>query len=176
MDKLSGIVLDVYDDPDGEVLREIFPTYESLPDLVKEAHPLTQEQRDELPDDLFALVLLDGDTVMRKMACVDRGNTALSVEYFVKTAHKLPGEAQKVAAQNLITACGWYDLEPPEILRKIAGAGLAAGRMLYGSNLGMAMGAATAPGIVKGTAGQVGQKMRQAKASGPIINPSIATG
>jgi hypothetical protein len=175
MEKLSGLVLDVYDDPDGEVLREIFPTYESVPEIVKEAHQLTQEERSGLPDDLFALVLLDGDTVMRKMACVDAGNTALAVEYFMKTAHKLPDAAQKVAAANLLTACGWYDLEPPEELQKVAllGAAWKAGKVLHGGTLGALGGIAMAPGIIKGTAQEVGRGMRQAGASGSFINPAI---
>jgi hypothetical protein len=173
MEKLSGLVLDVYDDPDGDILRGIFPTYREVPDLIKEAHQIDSMERDELPDELFALVLINEDTVLRKMACIDAGNTALAVEYFLKTAHKLPIEAQKVAAENLITACGWYDLDPPEILSKVAGIGMAAAKGLYGGPLGMGLAAVTAPGIVKGTAQQVGGKMQAAKASGAVINPGI---
>ena len=120
MNKLSGLVLDIRDDHEGEVLRSIFPTPESLPDLVKTAQKITPELDEKLPDDLFALVLHDGDTTLRKYACIDAGNTALSVEYFMKTAHKLPENAQKVAAANLCTACGWYGIEPPEELEKVA--------------------------------------------------------
>jgi hypothetical protein len=117
MEKLSGLVLDIYDDPAGTVLSSIFPTAESLPELVKKASKL---QLDKLPDDLFALVLHDGDVTLRKYACADSGNTALSVEYFMKTGYKLPVEAQKVAAANLVKACGWYGIEPPEALEKVA--------------------------------------------------------
>lgn len=120
MQKLSGLVLDVYDDIDGEVLRSIFPTQEDVPNLIKEAHYLHPEERDDLSSDAFALELVDGDTAMRKFACTDSGNTALSVEFFLKTGHKLPVEAQKVAAANLVTACGWYNIEPPELLEKVA--------------------------------------------------------
>ncbi len=121
MDKIAGLVLDVYDDPKGEVLRGIFPTADDLPDLIKEASHITPELYAHLPDDAFALVLQNnGETTLRKYACVDEGNTALNVEYFIKTAHKLPAEAQKVAAQNLITACGWYGIEPPQELTRFA--------------------------------------------------------
>ena len=120
MQKLSGLVLDIYDDPSGDVLREVFPTYEGVPDLIKQAHALTPEESSGLPDDVFSLVLEDGDTTLRKFACIDPGNTALAVEYFLKTAQKLPVEAQKVAAQNLVTACEWYDIDPPEQLTKVA--------------------------------------------------------
>jgi len=120
MDKLSGLKLDAYDDSDGEVLRGMFPDYEQLPEMLKSAGSLSRELRDALPDDVFALVLHDGDNVLRKYACVDQGNTALNIEYFLKVAHKLPVEAQKVAAENLMTACHWYDIEPPEDLKKLS--------------------------------------------------------
>jgi len=156
MDKIAGLVLDVYDDPKGEVLRGIFPTEESLPALIKEASHITPELHAQLPDDAFALVLQNnGETTLRKYACVDGGNTALNVEYFIKTAHKLPTEAQKVAAQNLIVACGWYGLEPPEELQKIAGKTLdtlkrkVAPLLLAGMVAGPAAGAAKAAKNVK---------------------------
>jgi len=120
VEKISGLKLDVHDDADGEVLKSIFPDYEQLPELLKSANQLTGATLEQLPDDVFALVLHDGDNVLRKYACVDEGNTALSVEYFLKVAHKLPVEAQKVAAENLITACHWYDIEPPEDLKKLS--------------------------------------------------------
>ena len=121
MEKLSGVVIDAGDDYNGAVLRSIFPTQESVPDLIKSAEYLPPERRAVLPDDLYALVLQNGeDVALRKFACTDAGNTALSVEYFMKTAHKLPENAQKVAAANLCEACSWYDIEPPEVLEKIA--------------------------------------------------------
>ena len=116
MEKLSGLILDFYDDKN----REIALPLERLSDLTKEAHALTAEEHARLPDDLYALVLMDGDVTLRKFACVDPGNTAVSIEYFLKTAHKLPVEAQKVAARNLITACGWYGITPAAELEKIA--------------------------------------------------------
>ena len=120
MEKLSGLLLDSYDDLRGEVLRSLFPTPAEVPEQVKTAHYLSQEERQRLPDDVFALVLRDGDVTLRKYACTDAGNTHLAVNYFLKNAHKLPQVAQKTAAQNLLIACGWYDLEPPEALSKVA--------------------------------------------------------
>jgi hypothetical protein len=139
MEKLSGLVLDFYDDPEGAVLRSIFPDADSIPSLIKEAQSFAGDERAELPDDLFALILHDGDVTLRKFACADSGNTALSVAYFLKTAHKLPEVAQKVAAQNLLTACGWYDIDPPEDLTKVA------------IGLNTVMTAAMVPGAVKET-------------------------
>ena len=164
MNKLSGLVLDQYDDAEGDILRSIFPTEESIPELVKQAHLMEPEERAKLPATSFALELIDGDVVMRKFACTDPGNTALSIEYFFKTAYKLPAEAQKTAAVNLITACGWYDIEPPELLQKVASLGALIGRGIQ---------VATLPAVVKGTKQQISSKMQVAKASGGVVNPSM---
>ncbi len=163
MKKLSGLVLDQYDDAEGDVLRSIFPTEGSIPGLIKQAHLMEPEERAQLPATSFALELVNGDVVMRKFACIDPGNTALSVEYFLKMGHKLPEEAQKVAAQNLVTACGWYDIEAPEQLQKVA------------LGIGSLMTAAMLPSIVKGTKGQISSNMRQARASGGAVNPQMLT-
>lgn len=120
MQKLSGLILDIYDDRTGEVLKEVYASAGDLPDLIKQAHAITQDEYSRLPDESFALVLEDGDVELKKFATIDEGNTALSVVYFLKTAHKLPPEAQKVAAANLLEACGWYGLTPPEQLQKFA--------------------------------------------------------
>ena len=108
MQKLSGLILDVYDDRKGEVFKAIFPTRDEVPDLIKSAHFMTEDERRALPDDVFALVLHDGDVTLRKFACTDPANVELSMLYFQKTAHKLPVEAQKVAAKNLLVADGWF--------------------------------------------------------------------
>jgi len=116
----TGSIIDFYDDPNGFVLREKIPAA-GLPEFVKEASFLDEKKRASLPDDVFAVVMVDQGESIRKFACVDKGNTALSVVYFMENHHKLPEGAQKVAAANLVTACGWYDIEPPEQLQKIAG-------------------------------------------------------
>lgn len=154
----SGLVLDVFDDSDGRVLRGLFPTIESVPDLVKEAQHLGPEDLERLPDDLFALVMRNGDDVLRKYACIDAGNTALSVVYFVANADKLPEEAQKIAAQNLITACGWYELDVPEELEK---------RALNPLSV------LTAVPTVVGTAGAIKGNMQAVKsAPGALLSPN----
>ena len=112
-------VIDFYDDPQGDVLKTKLP-YDSLPDFIKTAHFLTEETRGHLPDDVYALVMVDRENKMRKFACVDKGNTALSVIYFLENRQLLPEEAQKVAAVNLVTACGWYGMQPPLQLQKLA--------------------------------------------------------
>jgi hypothetical protein len=108
MNKLSGLILDVYDDVRGELFKEIFPTKVEVPELVKSAYLLTEDERRTLPDDVFALVLRDGDVTLRKFACIDPGNVALSMLYFEKTAQRLPYDAKMRAVENLLIADGWY--------------------------------------------------------------------
>ena len=97
-------------------------------------------------------MLKDQDVTLRKYACIDSGNTALAVEYFMKTAHKLPLEAQKVAAENLVTACGWYGIEPPEALQKVALMGAMMGAMMVP---GAYREAKTNLAITKGSGGNI---------------------
>jgi hypothetical protein len=116
----SGLVLDVHDDFDGAVLRSVYPTFDAIPGSVKTAHRLTTEELSRLPDEAFAVVLVNGTETIRKFACVDEGNTQLALDFFLKTGHKLPTEAQKVAAQNLKEACAMFRVGVPEVLEKVA--------------------------------------------------------
>ena len=114
--------LDFYDDPTGTVIRRVFPKPDQIPDIVKEAELLEKQQLKRLPDDVFALILHEEDVpARRKYACVDSGNVALSVLYFMESGGALPEEAQKVAAANLVEACSWYDIKPPDALIAVAG-------------------------------------------------------
>lgn len=120
MEKISGLVLDVFDDPSGRVLKALYPNEGDLPDAVKTASVVSRDQIEQLPDDVFALVLKQGDTTLRKYACLDGGHTLLNIGYFLLNHDKLPIEAIKTAASNLMTACQWYDIEPPEELKKLS--------------------------------------------------------
>lgn len=115
----SGAIIDFYDDPTGSVLRQRV-SYTEIPPFVKEASYLDDTQRGKLPDDVFALVMVDRGEKLRKFACADKGNTALSVIYFLENHHKLPEEAQKVAAANLLQSCADYELASPLQLQKLA--------------------------------------------------------
>jgi reverse gyrase len=149
MQKLSGLVLDYYDDPKGEVLR-----VEAAEGLAKTAHVLTDDERNRLPDDVYALVAINGTASMRKFAMADEGNTRLSIEYFLQTAGKLPVEAQKTAARNLLLGCEWFSIVPPEALQKIA--------FGIGTALNVAL---TAPGAIKETK----NNLRAVKGTGGAI-------
>jgi hypothetical protein len=118
-----GYVFDPNDDVDGRVLRSLIPDPSAIPDFIKTAHRLTEEQVEKLSDDHFALVMVDQGQKLKKYACVDKGNTALSVMYLLKQAHLLPSEAVEIAANNLIDACQKYDLVIPMQLKMAAKAG-----------------------------------------------------
>ena len=146
----AGLVLDLYDNPMD--LKTIFPSVDVIPDTIKVAHCLSAEEREQLPDTSFALVLMNGVDRLRKYACIDQGNTELSIAYFFKHGHKLPLEAQKTAAANLAKACSWYGIPAKEELEKVA-------------LLGLLM----APSIIKGTAGQIRDNLAATQAGGGAI-------
>lgn len=110
-------VLDLYDDQ-GELLRR-YPREQVL-NVAKTAMALPPEVADELPIDSFALVLRDGDGYHRKFATADRGNTALSILYFLETGLQLPADVQKLGAANLCWAAERYGVPVPEALQKLA--------------------------------------------------------
>jgi hypothetical protein len=116
----TGSIVDYYDDPFGTVLKRKIAHKNAIPEFIKKASYLSPETRDKLPDDAFAVVMFDQGTAIRKFACVDKGNTALSAMYFLENHEKLPVEVQKVAAANLIEHCKSYKLEVPLALHKIA--------------------------------------------------------
>lgn len=120
MKKTAGVVFDFYDDPTGALLKRTFPTPDSLPDLIKEAHILSTEERDVLRNEAFALVMVDEGKMLRKFACVDAGNTALSALYFNESYDRLPEEARAVAAQNISAACEEFGLPVGPLLKTAA--------------------------------------------------------
>ncbi len=122
--KTAGLMLDFYDDKSGATLRAKCPTPESLPESVKEAHILSPEERDVLRDDAFALILHNEGKQLRKFACVDEGNTVLSTIYFMENFDKLPPEAVKTAAVNLIAFNEEFGLAAPELLKLAAVTGM----------------------------------------------------
>lgn len=149
MKKLSGLILDRYDDRDRQFRNVHTESFE------KTAHVFTHDELSRLPDETFALIIQDGDTVLKKYSMADRGNTGLSLEYFMEYGHKLPAEAQKVAAANLLRGMAWYGLEPPFVveLEKIA------------LGLGTLMGAMMVPGAVQ----EANNNLKAVRGAGPGI-------
>ncbi len=117
---LSGVILDIYDDPSASVLREKLAGSE-LPEALGDSSLVGPDDLARMPDRLFALVATNGDEVVRKYAMIDAPHVTTSIIYFLEKGHLLPETAQKTAARNLMAACEWYDLQPPEELTKRAG-------------------------------------------------------
>lgn len=158
----SGLVLDIYDDFQGEVLRSVYPEQGAIPDFVKSAQVLSAEDHDRLPDDAFALVLVNEGQRLRKYACIDRGNTELATQFFLKTAHKLPVEAQKVAAENIRRVRAWYGMDENGEIHKIA------------MGLGTAITALTAVPILSGTHQEIKERREATNAlggDGRVVTP-----
>lgn len=114
--RFAGVTYDWYDDQ-GLTLKSKFPTRESLPDIIKTA---TIQPKEGLANEQFALVMIDNGGVFRKYACNDAGTTAMSAVYFMEHGDKLPEEAQKLAASNLIQACLRHGIRPPAPMVKVA--------------------------------------------------------
>ena len=115
--KFAGVTVDYYDDR-GETLKEKFPSADELPELIKSA---SVQDKDSLANEDFALVMVDQGNVFRKFACVDPGTTAMSIIYFMEHGDKLPEDAQKLAASNLVEACVRHNMLPPAAVTKVAG-------------------------------------------------------
>lgn len=125
--KTAGVIFDYYDDIGDSLVKEAKASLESadeLPKVLGDFHFLTPEEREVLRDEGYALVMQNEGKVMRKFACVDEGNTVLSVLYFMHNWDKLPTEAVKVAAANLEGWCGEYGIPTPLFLKIAAKNGM----------------------------------------------------
>lgn len=116
---LTGVILDIYDDPKAVVLLDKLAGRE-LPKELGDSELLEPEKLASMPDRLFALVATNAGDVVRKYAMHDPAHTTTSIMYFLSQHELLPAHAQKTAAANLVQACGWYGLEVPAQLEKLA--------------------------------------------------------
>lgn len=136
---LHDVILDIYDDPTVTVLRSKLAGAEMPPEL-GESIMLTPEKMASMPDHLFALVAVNGDDTVRKYAMHNAAHVTTSVLYLLEQGHLLPEGVQKIAARNLVGACGWYGMEPPPELVKRAGVvGAAFGALDVAGRLGDTM-------------------------------------
>lgn len=123
--KTAGVVIDFYDDLSGEVLKSFFPAGQDLPGVIKTAHILSPEEREALRDEAYALILNNNGTVLRKFACVDEGNTLLSVLYFMENFDRLPEPAIKTAAAHLSEFCEEFNIPVPNLVKLAKTTGMA---------------------------------------------------
>jgi hypothetical protein len=115
---LAGVILDLYDDPKGLVLRQKAAELGGLPSKVASAELLDYEDLDRLPDRVFALVGTNAGQPIRKYAMHDEAHLLTSLMYFEKCGHLLPNEVRQKVASNLTLGCGWYDVAPPSAVKQ----------------------------------------------------------
>jgi hypothetical protein len=117
--RTAGVILDIYDDPKGLVLRDKLAGA-AIPQKLATAQLLDHEKLAQLPDRLFALVGTDHGSVIRKYAMHDEPHLVTSIIYFMEGGHLFPEDVQVKVAANLVNACAWYGMDPPEGLVKVA--------------------------------------------------------
>lgn len=155
--RISGVILDIYDDPKGQVLVSLLDGH-PLPEKLASSRLLEPDELAALPDRLFGLVADDGARQIRKYAMCDEPHLMTSILYFMDQGGVLPHDTQQKVAANLVNACAWYDMDPPESLVKRAMLGKALGGL--GSAAMLGLGAMEVGNQVKET----GAKNRQASA------------
>jgi len=112
--KLANQVIDIYDDTSKEGMKK-------LAKLNPACNVLSAEDRAKLGDHDFALTVITKKAAkLNKYPICDTDSTWLSNQYFDMYSHRLPVEAQKIAAQNLMVACSKFKVAPSDALRKIA--------------------------------------------------------
>jgi len=105
--------MDQYDDGFGLLKSAQYAAVE-WPEFVKEAACFDEAGLARLPNSAFAFV----DAEKRAFPIVDKGNTAISVMYFMRNGCA-ENMLQKTAAR-LVEACRHFGLEPNDSLEKIA--------------------------------------------------------
>ena len=101
MHKLATEVLDFKDD-DGALLRQIFSSYEDIPECIKQANLN--------PPNNHQFALIDGE--FKKFAMHDQGNTWLSLIYFSVNKDKLPEDDPMRRRPDISKAKITFDFEP----------------------------------------------------------------
>lgn len=154
--------LDIYDDPRGIVLAKYAQT-QPLSEKVASSVLLDAEGLDRIPDRLFALqVEMPNGTFRNKFAMHDEAHVVTSMIYFLDNCEQLPLPTMAKVAGSLVNACGWYDLDPPEAVVKIAMLG--AGQMAMGA---LGLGAMKSEATAKGTENKSNfDRLRAAQVSG----------
>lgn len=92
--KIASLLLDIYDDAQGEIAA-------TLPVDLHAVKLASQEEIEALPDHAFGLVLKTaGGILQRRFPLHDEESRKLSAAYFAQTKSRLPDEAVKVAERK----------------------------------------------------------------------------
>lgn len=113
--KLANQILDIYDDMSKESLVKLAGVNPSC-------NVIGAEERVNLKDHDFALTIITKKaSKLNKYPVCDADSAWLSNQYFDMHGHKLPAEAQKIAASNIKTACDKFNIKASDNLCKFAG-------------------------------------------------------
>lgn len=171
--RIAGIVLDIYDDPEALVLRDkIAERGQQLPEKLASMRMLAENELANLPDRLFGLVAENHGQVIRKYAMHDAEHLALSMIYFDDVSHRFPDRVRQKVAANLVNACAWYDLDPPESLTKHALVGALSNAAVAGLGV-MDMASKAREGAQQGRERM--ESFRRAQASGTKVADLVGT-
>lgn len=112
---LSNQILDFYDDSIHLYAKDVVG---ASPEFVKTASFMSREERNKSDRSLFALDILtkEGQHLSR-YPIGTKADTWLSVQYFAKTAHKLPTTARIIAGGHIKEACQKFGLQIPSELQ-----------------------------------------------------------
>lgn len=113
-----GAIFDPYDDG-FESLQRMMRGRE-VPDFIKTASILDQEDLQRLPDHAFAMVVVGDGCSMRKYACIDPAHVTVNVMYFLEHADDLHESVKEKVAHNLLRACNHFGVVSPTNLTKMA--------------------------------------------------------
>jgi len=153
---LAGVILDLYDDPKGLVLRQKVAKLGGMPAKLASSEMLDYEELDRLPDRVFALVGTNNGQPLRKYAMHDEAHLLTSLMYFEECGHLLPASVRQKVASNLATGCEWYDVAPPASV-KSAMLGAAMGALTVGlGGMEAAHGAAEGAAKIRAAQAKVG--------------------
>ena len=116
MDTFASDINDYLADNRVEELADLFGKFSE--EFIKSAEILLPEELEVLPNEAFALILVEGGNITRKYACSSSELTILNTELLLKDAKMIPDEILKTAASNLARAC--YKFKYNEGLAKLA--------------------------------------------------------
>ena len=119
MNRLDSAIIDIFDDVNlGSTLQKVAS---QLPQDVRSGELPSLEERNEYDDMQFALsIITKTASKVNKFPVNTRINTAMSNQYFDLNHHKLPSEAQKIAATYIKVACERFNLDPSDPVKVAA--------------------------------------------------------
>lgn len=116
--RLENQILDLYDDVNLE--ENLVKMASAMPPELRKCELPSIEDRDTKPETAFALQYVTKTAAKLAKFPIDTAvETFFSNQYFAKNGHKLPPDAQKVAAAGILKACKRFNLPPTQPVEKL---------------------------------------------------------